>query len=166
MNRMLLSMLLILSVLSLAWIVSTAHSDENKLPNDAKTILEKAESIELLSLDPTRRQEKSKDDFHGWKVLGKTILKKEDDRKTAWTAIEKGIKDNDGSAAACFNPRHGIRATHDGKTVELVICFECLTLHVYVDGKQSSALTTRSPQKALDKILTDAEVPLPKQADK
>lgn len=36
--------------------------------------------------------------------------------------------------AACFNPRHGLRAVHAGHTVDLVICFECLTLEVFADG--------------------------------
>lgn len=36
--------------------------------------------------------------------------------------------------AACFDPRHGVRAVHGGHTVDLVICFECLSLKVYRDA--------------------------------
>ena len=70
-----------------------------------------------------------------------------------------------GLVAGCFKPRHGIRAVVDGKKVELVICYECLSMSVYVDGKRSSALTVKGPEKVFNKFLTDAKVPLPKQPD-
>jgi hypothetical protein len=130
-----------------------------KLPDDASAILDKATEIELYSLDPERLIEKPKNHFHGWKVLGKTTLK-QDDRARALEAIRKGIADSDGKVAGCFNPRHGIRAKHDSKTVDLVLCFECLSLQVHGPGKQSSVLTTASPQPVLDKLLKDAGVKL------
>ena len=73
--------------------------------------------------------------------------------------------DSKGLVAGCFNPRHGIRATAGGKTVELVICYECLSMKVYVDGKAKRAvLTTSSPAIVFNQALKDAKVPLPKQA--
>ncbi len=32
---------------------------------------------------------------------------------------------SDGGAAGCFYPRHTIKATHKGKTVEIIICYQC-----------------------------------------
>src|SRR5262249_13241443 len=106
-----------------------------------------------------------KDNFHGWKVLGKTAVKEKADRGKLVEALEKGIKENDGTVAACFNPRHGIRVAKGDKTIDLVICFECFSLEVWKGEERSSVLTTGSPQKAFDKVLTDAKVPLPKRAD-
>ena len=78
-------------------------------------------------------------------------------------ALETGAKDNTGEAAACFNPRHGIRVKSGDKTVDLVICFECLQVKSFAGDKDGpSYLTTRSPQPTLDQVLTDAKVPLPK----
>jgi hypothetical protein len=143
-------------------------ADKNTFPADVQSVLDKCDEIELYSLDPARNvdKEKPKEEFHGWKVLGKTTLKK-DDRKAVLAALNKGIKESDGTVAACFNPRHGIKATHDGKTVEVVICFECLSMQVnYGDKKTASLTTTGTPQKTFDKVLTDAKVPLPGQAEK
>src|SRR5262249_42133996 len=132
-----------------------------------RAILDKAQQYELISLDPSREgDDKDKDKFHGWKVLGQTAFKDADLRKKVLDALVKGIQENDGIAAACFNPRHGLRAVHDGKTVDLVICFECLQVQVFVDGKKSGVLTSESPQPLLDMILKDAKVPLAPKAGK
>src|SRR4051812_29507691 len=130
---------------------------------DARAALEKAGEWELYSLDPKRQTDPPKDAFHGWKVLGKTTVNDADARKKLLAALEKGAKDNDGIAAACFNPRHGIRVKAGDKTIDLVICFECFSATVYTgEERTGSFLTTASPQPALDKVLTDAKVPLPK----
>ena len=153
-----------LAVLALLACSALPACADNKLPADAETVLDKAEELELYSLDPTECDKKPKDGFHGWKVLGKTTLKKKEDRQKVLKAIRKGIADSDGSVAGCFNPRHGLKGKAGGKTVELVICYECLSLEVYVDGKRSSVLTARSPQPELDKVLRGAGVKLPKKA--
>jgi hypothetical protein len=140
---------------------------KNAIPAEAKAVLDKADSFELLSLDPSDR-EAGKDGFHGWKILGKTEVKDADARKKLVAALEKGAEESKGEVARCFNPRHGIRATHDKKTVELVICFECLQVKGFVDKSDKDTagyLTTRSPQPALDKVLKDAGVKLAKPAD-
>src|SRR5262245_11919472 len=93
---------------------------KEKLPADVTGVLDKAEAIELLSLDPKPLEKKTKDDFHGYKVLGKTVLKTKADREKIVKALKKGIDDSKGLVAGCFNPRHGIRATVGGTTVELV----------------------------------------------
>src|SRR5262249_10825875 len=83
-----------------------------QLPKEAKAVLEQAEQLELYSLDPTDGmlpKEKEKDGFHGWKVLGKTQIKEAETLKKVRAALDKGIAESEG-VAACFRPRHGIRA--------------------------------------------------------
>lgn len=133
------------------------------LPADTRKLLDRAETVELLSLDPNRRDEKGKGSFHGYKVLGKVDLKMKADRAKVLKALYKGIDDSDGSVAACFIPRHGIRAKVDGKTVEIVICFQCHSMNVYIGDKKTSVLTDGSPAATFNKVLTDAKVPLPEQ---
>jgi hypothetical protein len=138
-----------------------ADKKENKIPDDLRSMLEKADQFELLSLDPRPQQEKPKDDFHGWKVLGKTTVKDADVRQKLVAALKKGVAENTGIVAACFNPRHGIRVTVDGKTADFVICFECYQVQVFVgDKKGDGFLTTNSPQPTFDGVLRDAKVPL------
>jgi hypothetical protein len=75
-------------------------------------------------------------------------------------------KIGDGNGARCFEPRHGIRATDGKKSVDLVICFECGWVYVFVDNDEKSVQLNikGNLQPALDKVLTDAKVPLPKLA--
>jgi hypothetical protein len=139
---------------------------DNRLPDKAKAILDKADQVVLLSLEPDDRK-KVKDGFHGWMILGQTAIKGADVRSQILTALYQGIAKSDGNGAKCFDPRHGIRATANGKTVDLVICFECNWVYVYYDNdenRQHVAVTTREPQSVLDKVLKGAGVPLPKQA--
>jgi hypothetical protein len=134
------------------------------LPPETRKLLDKAEAIELLSLEPKPLPAgKRKQSFHNYKVLGKVSLTKKADREKVLKALYKGIDDNKGLVAACFKPRHGILAEVGGKKIELVICYECLAMTVFVDGNFSRALTDRGPVKVFNKVLTDAKVPLPKQ---
>ena len=131
---------------------------ENILPADAKEVLEKADQLELFSLDPSERDKEK--GFHDHPVLGKTTIKEEKDRKKIVSALMKGIADNKGEVGKCFEPRHGIRVKHDDKTVDFVICFHCKHIHVYVGDKKTNLRTTGSPQTVFDGILKAAEVPL------
>lgn len=141
-------------------VVTAAPRADNKLPEAARTILEKAEQFELLSVDPKPQKEDEKDGFHGHKVLGKTAVKDADVRKQLVEALVKGME-GEITPAKCFNPRHGIRATHDGKTVELLICFECAQLQVYDGpaGQGKFLLVSKAPEPVFDKVLQDAKIP-------
>jgi hypothetical protein len=137
-------------------------ADGNRIPADFQAALEKAEHFELLSLDPKRPEKAPADAFHGWSVLGKTTVKDAEVRKKVVAAFEKGVRENSGIAAACFNPRHGIRLTNDKKTLDLVICFECFQVQAFVADKRAAGfLVTGSPQALFDDVLKDAKVPLP-----
>jgi hypothetical protein len=144
------------------------RSAEGKIPAAVKTILEKADAYELFSLDPGSREEKPKDTFQDWKVLGKTRVDKAETRKQLVAALEKGITDNPDSVANCFEPRHGIRATHQGKTVDLVICFRCAQIQVFLDGKrvEPDILTWKTQEPVFDQVLKDAKVPLAPKGEK
>src|SRR5262245_35652588 len=80
------------------------------IPPATQEALEKAERMELYSLDPAAGGE-NKDGFHGWKALGKTELKTEEARRAVAKAIVQGNRDSLGRTAKCFEPRHGVRAT-------------------------------------------------------
>ncbi len=133
----------------------------NTIPGEARLILEQAEEFELLSIDPGRPQEKPKDDFHAYIVLGKTLVKDAGTRKSLIEAFKKGVSE-DAEPAWCFIPRHGIRATHGGKTADFLICFECQQVRLYYGDKKEEHgfLITDFPQPVFNKVLTDAGVPL------
>jgi hypothetical protein len=157
-----IGLLLLLLVPSCLVFSPRDSTGDGGLPTDVQNILAHPDRIELLSLQPTPfpRPEPAHA-FHDWKVLGRvTVL-------NSWTqgkiirAVKKGIADSDGSVAACFNPRHGIRAVRGEHTADLVLCFECNQIYVYLDGeKKTTVLTAKTGQPALDAVLTDAGVPL------
>jgi hypothetical protein len=126
----------------------------------AKAILAKADKVELYSVDPIQppRDQRPKDGFRGWNVYGKTELKTAEQRKTV---VDVAQAAKPGHGAKCFDPRHAIRATADGKTVDVLICFECSWVYFYLgEGNETVRLTIGDQQAPLDKILKDANVPL------
>jgi hypothetical protein len=136
-------------------------ADKNEVPRDIQSVLDKASELELYSLDPVT-PEKPNAGFHGWKVLGKTSVKDAEERKKLLTALTKGVAENPDKQAKCFQPRHGLRAKLDGKTVDLAICFECLHIKVYANDteREQPILVSGSPEPVFDKILKDAKVKL------
>src|SRR5262249_31812235 len=129
--------------------LAAAEEQKKQLPEKARAILQKAEQIELLSLDPDFDTGKVKDGFRGWKVLGKTTLKEAKERKKLLDAVETGVAEAGKFGAKCFDPRHGIRATADGKTVDLVICYACSWIYVYYDKDpdRKAAVVTSNKQE-------------------
>jgi len=143
---------------------TTACDGGRSIPAAELKILRNAESFELFSLNPDLRSKPEDGGFHGWKVLGSTKLDAATRAKVR-AALEQGVSESDGTVAGCFIPRHGIRATSGGQTVELVICFECMSASTYLNGTQGKGfLLTRSPQPTFNEVLQQAKVPLPKAA--
>ena len=78
---------------------------DNKIPEAARTLLEKAERLELLSLDPAfKKRGKPETGFHGWRILGRTVVKEPAARKKLVAALLKGVEESDGNARAASIP--------------------------------------------------------------
>jgi hypothetical protein len=173
---------LALAVIAAVWLKSGRRPmregydpNQNNFPADARKVLETGEHFVLLSLDPTHpalRSESApppKETFHDYSVLGKTEIRSAEERTELLRALDKGIADSDGSVASCFNPRHGISATLHGETVDLIICFECLSIETYTthrDGvlnRSKNVFTTRSPQPTFNRALERARLPVAKK---
>jgi hypothetical protein len=150
-----------MSVLLILGNAGCAGHKSKPLPSNASSFLQEADQIELLSLDPKQSGEGDlKDGFHGWKVLGKTVIEKADTRKSVISALERGFAEG-GNPKKCFFPRHAIHASHNEKTVDIIICFECKQFTIYLDNQQGEyLLISASPESVLDKALTEANVPL------
>ncbi|MGE3806016.1 MAG: hypothetical protein AB7K24_15190 [Gemmataceae bacterium] len=134
-----------------------AQTSADTIPAPAQTALDKGAKLELFALSPDPEEGKNaKEAFHGYKVLNKTTLEGGDKSKIA-AAFKKAVAANQGKAAFCFNPRHGIRVVHDKKTVDFLICFECFQVHLFIDGKEAKGfLTENSAQPVFDAMLKKA----------
>lgn len=156
------------ATLAVSLFAGFGHGEEerkNTLPEKVAEVLAKAETWELISLDP-RFKENGK--LHGFDELGRTTVKDAETRKTLRAALEKGLAE-ESQPSKCFDPRHAIRATFDGRTVEVLICFSCHHVYIYEPGKANAIArltTSASPQAAFDQVLKDAKVPLPEPAGK
>jgi hypothetical protein len=132
------------------------------LQKPLKEVLAKAKEIELFSLDPKIKAKDGKVTFKEWVVLGSTKIEDRVKRERILKELESAVANSTyGEMALCFQPRHGIRATVDKVTVELVICFECNRVKPYVNGKEArDEATKNTPEKYLDELLKAGGIPL------
>ncbi len=91
-------------------------------------------------------------------VLGQTQVTDPQLKARLVNALFAGIS-SDGNAADCFNPRHGIRATYNGRTVDVEICFECGAVYFTENGKSNRQFVSQEPQKVFDQALIEAKLP-------
>jgi hypothetical protein len=132
-----------------------------RLPSAASEALENADRYELLSLDPRLQIPATPGLFHGFRVLGQTVVSDSGKRRELNRALHRGAKSMFANLPRCFNPRHGIRVTRAGRTTDFLICFECQQVEVRVgDQLVADWLTDDSPQPEFDQVLPQAGVPL------
>jgi hypothetical protein len=138
--------------------IPAARAQENKLPADALDILTKADSFEVFSLDPNvLEKDRAKKGLEYYNPIGQgKAVKDVPVRKKLIDSLSKGMEGKI-EEAKCFNPRHAIRATHDGKTVELVICFECQHLYLYGPGDKGpvNLRVSNMPLETFDHVWKD-----------
>lgn len=131
-------------------------------PNNTKTIFDKSDKFTLLSLDPSwdSLYTTGNNIFHGFRILGQTEVKDNHVRQQLRRLYYDGLADTHFSAA-CFNPAHGIRTVKDGRTLDLLICFDCALVRVVVNGEKHGDVHWGSTQRAaFDEVLAKANVPL------
>jgi hypothetical protein len=142
-----------------------AYKAEPKVDHihDAQELFKKAERLEVYSLGPISK-DRTKERFKVRSILGKTEVTDAKTRDKVIQALLEGSKETNETGGKGIQAQHGIRATHDGKTVELLIFFDSPYVHVFGPNDQVRRVfqTSGTPQKILDQILTDAKVPLPK----
>ena len=142
----------------------------NRIPKAARTLLATADGFRLLSLDP-KPLEKQNSDFHDRHVLGAIDIdaSQADTRKKLVNALKQAADEGDCAFAGCFIPRHGLRVSRNGKTVDFVICFECHSVLVYFDDEKDSGHVFQisgSTQRVFDDVLRAADIPLAEKPGK
>lgn len=109
---------------------------EREVHDQAREILEHPEAMTIYALHPNRHSDEGKptsaaDSFHDYRILDRAEVTAADERSLLTSLVYRGINASDGTVAACFDPRHGIRAVKDSHSVDLVICYECLQIYMY-----------------------------------
>ena len=152
---------LLCAVSSLHWSCSSAR--DNRLPEGAEAVLRGAGTIEIFALDPIHvsERESSAPSLHGYPILGSATITDHGQRAALVELVLDGIVKSEGEQAFCFDPRHGLRAVHEGRTLELVICYECLSMNAYGDSTGTAAervtvLTAESVERGVTRIYEGA----------
>ena len=123
-----------------------------ELPAATREVLENADRFEILALHPEPRSAGELTDeqkLGNYEILGQAELTARDDQREVLSLVYQGIRDSRGMVAACFNPRHGVRATRGDDVVEMVICYECLSMQVAHNLEIHNVLTARAVEKKI-----------------
>lgn len=136
------------------------------IPSEELDVLERADSMEIFSLNPhVTRSGNNKGDpnsyFRGWQVLGQVAVPDRRKRREVAETLVECTRRSSGRMFHCFEPRHGIRVTHDGETVEFVICYECGFGYSYLGTWQSHEFAVSGySAELLTSLLEEGGVPL------
>lgn len=144
--------------------VPTSQQLDALLPRGARQILEQSPRLMLFSVKPRENYEPNKTVFHRHEILGQTVISDADEKRELLASLYDGFAPapNGGMKFGCFNPRHGIRATHNGKTVDLLICFRCHQFNGYLNDHQFAnyEFITDAPAPKFNAVLAAANIPV------
>ncbi len=126
-------------------------------PGDTRKIFEHGDKWTLLSLDP-RRYSKGEEQFHGFRVMGKTQVSPEVKARLIASFYDAMVGDT--TSALCFNPRHGIHAERNGEYIDFLICFQCAQYQTFPGQNARYKPIGAWGQPAFDRALKDAGISL------
>jgi hypothetical protein len=100
------------------------------LPEGLTSAVVEAEEVTVQSLDPYARA-----------ILGSAPVPVKR-RQEVLRILQQGVSASDGTAARCFEPRHGLIARVKGKILKLEICFQCRQIYVFDGGDEPYRILT------------------------
>jgi hypothetical protein len=142
----------------------TGYGPGHCFPEAVEQILDDPDRFVLYALDPHQERDNSGkviptgDAFHSYPVLGKTEVQDKAEQSRLWGALRQAAADNHGMAANCFIPHHGLHVESNGRSVEMVICFHCLQVYVYLEGETKTVYIMNTPLSAFDAVLREAGI--------
>lgn len=126
-------------------------------PKDSYSTFMNANKLTLYSL----KKGEAAENFHGYAVLGKTQIDTMSHQLELKSAFIRAMARAKG--ADCFSPRHGLRAELDGKTVDVVISFECEKFLVYSENEEGGGgVHSRDLESPFNQILKNAGIEITK----
>lgn len=128
------------------------------LPEPTCRLLKGAESIEVFSLGGVSEE---KGPFWGAPVLGSVVVRDERLRRRLADRIILAHRYNIGGMW-CLGAEYGLRVRAGEKSIDMTFCFGCSKVWVTGPAEYEGTGTTAAyPVPLLNRILTDAGVPLP-----
>ena len=134
-------------------------------PLDPLAVLDNPDRMILYSIDGDAvrhdRTVEGADLFHRAPVIGQVNVIAADKRSALAYALKQGIESPE-RPVECFWPRHALRVTSNGRTVDYLICFECSRIYVYEGNSKVVKHVSRAPQRIFNQHLREAGITLSK----
>ncbi len=145
-------------------LLSPYRHHPTSLPQDAQSLIKRADTIQLFSLDPYTRDnlaDRSKFDeheisatkFHGYIIYGSHEYTDDSSKNQIRKAIMDSTPAIEIAPASCFWPRHGLRFTAGSEYLDLLICFECNSMNTYSAAGDGSVPVTSGGKAVLSWML-------------
>ena len=151
--------LILMALVPLAACRTGGSSQWQQLDPGTRDVLEEPDSAELITLVPfppisdENPLGAGEEAFHDYKVISRTHVQDAAVTGELLDLIHRGVAASDGTVAACFNPRHGLRLHRGDDVVDLVICFECLSIDLYqADGTRQDLRTVDTVEPEVTRI--------------
>jgi hypothetical protein len=150
-------------------VMAVSCSTESREPSFARPrsdqpLVTQPEQLTLYSIDGREFEPgeapKTEETFHGYPVLGKIVVTDPAKRAELMTALKKGLADGPEDVADCFWPRHAIQTVDKGRTVDYIICFECLQMEIHGKQVERAIATTIEPERLFNRHLRAASIPI------
>jgi hypothetical protein len=136
-----------------------AHNLDNMLPQTIRRILEQSAELELVAIRPCFEgafpdmRRTAPDKFQGCPIEKRVIASDAALKRQLLDALFYGVGTSTNSSA-CFSPRHGIRGSHNGERVELVICFQCSNFRGVSPSGRISGKISDAPREFFERLLS------------
>ncbi len=102
--------------------------------------------------------------FHGFRILGQVTVEGTE-QKVVTASLKKILNDWNGAVPPCIlEPRHGVRITRGGRTIDFLICFQCQKMFIFSGGPSHLDRSFTGSADALNAVLRAAHVKLAKTA--
>lgn len=126
---------------------------DRAFPPAVRAVLEGPEGLEVFALVCERGPAPDEAALDGYPIVAGTGPLAPRDARAVVAAVYQDVLD--GSAMAmCFEPHHGVRARRDGHVVDLAICYACLQVYVFLDGKYvAGAAMATAARPLLDRLI-------------
>src|SRR5262249_15996070 len=124
---------------------------QDKVVDQMKALFDKADTVTVFALNPDPKIE-VKDGFHGWEITGRVEVTT--GKKEGLCAVLKSIAAK-AEGAKCFDPGHGVRVVAGKTQADLVICFKCNWVRIFIAGAEGPITHTIGEEAhvALDRVL-------------
>lgn len=140
-------------------------------PPGASEVLRSAKSLEihLIGIRPQPAGNSAEhapkpaveENFHGHRIFGSTHVTSPQAVKAIVESLIRGVEQNNDEPMGCFFPRHGVRASlSNGSFLDLVICYQCQLMEIYLTSEPVQAYTLADSRQPLNEVLQAAGVDL------